>query len=332
MRIQILEKSAKRPRLAEGDIPRPGPGQVLVRTTAVGLHPVDVETADGGNAMVLPVQRPFIPGVDFVGWVEALGQGTEGFRAGERVYGYRGIATQGAFAACQCVQAGDLALAPEGATDRELATLPLPALCALQALDEAGLTRPGRVLVHGGAGGVGSIAVQVYARLGHEVTATASAADAQWVQDLGASRVIDFKSERFDDLVTGQDLVLDTIGGEVLTRSFRVVAPGGFVCSLRAMPTAATMRAAGLHVPWFFGPLLPLMRLRTQRQADAAGAHLVGQVTVPSGARLEKLRLLIGDRPFQVRIHQALPFDKLGEGLDLIATGKARGRVIVHLA
>jgi NADPH:quinone reductase-like Zn-dependent oxidoreductase len=329
MRAHILETSATRPRLVEVDRPAPGPGGVLVRTTAVAINPLDVETAAGGNAMVLPIKRPFVLGVDFVGRVEALGPETQGLGVGDRVFGYRGMAAQGAFAELQQVPVADLARAPEGMSDEELAALPLPALCALQAVDEAGLRRPGRVLVHGGAGGVGSVAVQVYARLGHEVVATASAADAAWVERLGAKRVIDFGAERFETLVKDVDLVLDTVGGEVLTRSFRVMAPGGVVCSLRAMPTAAAMRAGGLRVPWFFAPVLPLMGLRAQGQARAAGARLVAQVTVPSGARLGTLRGLVGDAPFAVRIHQTFAFDALSAALDLAASGKARGRLIV---
>jgi alcohol dehydrogenase len=331
MRAHVLDPSAKRPVLREAERPAAGPGDVLVRTTAVSIHPVDVETAAGGNAMVLPMKRPFVPGVDFVGRVEAVGAGTEGFVVGDRVFGYRGVASQGAFAEWQRVPAEHLARAPDGPSDVELAALPLPALCALQGLEEAELVRPGRVLVHGGAGGVGSVAVQIYARLGHEVTATASAADAAWVQSLGATSVIDFKTERFDEVVRGCDLVLDTVGGDVTSRSLRVVAPGGVVCSLRAMPDAAAMRAGGLVVPWFFTALLPLMRLKAQGQARAAGARLVGQVTIPSGPRLARLRDLGGDRPFQVRIHRTFAFADLGAALDLAASGKARGRVIVTL-
>ncbi len=329
MRAHILEKSAKRPRLVEVPNPEPAPHEVAVRTSAVSIHPVDVETADGGNAMLLPKGRPFVPGVDFVGRVDAVGAAVTGIAVGDRVFGYRGIAAQGAFAERLCIPAAELATAPAGHSDAELACLPLPALCALQALDEASLDRPGRVLVHGGAGGVGSVAVQVLARLGHEVTATASGADAAWVGSLGASRVIDFKAERFDAVVKDQDLVLDTVGGDVLSSSFVALRPGGVVCSLRAMPTVATLRAAGLSAPWFMAALLPILGFGARWKARSAGARLVGQVTVPSGARLAKLRGLVGERAFHVRIHQTLSFDDLAAALDLVAGGKARGRVVV---
>lgn len=329
MRAHVLEKSAKRPHLTEVARPEAGPGAVLVRTTAVSIHPVDVETATGGNAMILPLKRPFVAGVDFVGQVDAVGAGVTGFAVGDRVFGYRGIAAHGAFAAWQAVPSTDLAVAPDGADDVALAALPLPGLCALQAADDAKLERPGRVLVHGGAGGVGSVAVQVFARLGHEVVATASAADAAWVRSLGASRVIDFAAERFEAAVRDVDLVLDTVGGDTTARSCAVVKPGGVVASLRATPDAATMRAAGLSVPWFMAALLPLMGFSVHRAARACGARLVGQVTVPSGARLARLATLARERPFDVRVHATYGFEALADAMDVLASGKARGRVIV---
>ncbi len=331
MRAYTLEKGSKRPRLVELPRPQPGPGAVLVRATAVSIHPVDVETAAGGNALLLPMARPFVPGVDFVGLVEAVGAGVAGLAIGERVIGYRGIAAQGAFAELLTVPADELAVAPAGHSDEQLACLPLPALCALQALEHANLSSAGRVLVHGGAGGVGSVAVQVLARLGHEVVATASAADAAWVRSLGAARVIDFHAERFEQVVRDQDLVLDTVGGDTLTRSFAAVRPGGLVASLRAAPAAVALEAAGLEVPWFMSALLPLMAWRAHRAARAAGASLIGQVTVPSGIRLATLAALSGGRPFATRIHQTVPFESLPDALDLVANGSARGRVVVRL-
>lgn len=332
MRAYTLEKGSKRPRLVELPRPEPGPGAVRVRVTAVSIHPVDVETAAGGNALILPMARPFVPGVDFVGVIEAVGPGVMGPAIGEHVMGYRGIAAQGAFAELLTVPADELAVTPTTQPDEELACLPLPALCALQALEHANLASTGRVLVHGGAGGVGSVAVQVFSRLGHEVVATASAANAAWVHSLGAARVIDVQAERFEQAVREQDLVLDTVGGDTLIRSFAVVRPGGLVASLRAAPAPAALEAAGLKVPWFMSALLPLMAWRAHRAARAAGASLVGQVTVPSGARLTTLAALSQGRPFATRIHQTLPFESLPDALDLVASGAARGRVVVKVS
>lgn len=330
MRAYVLEKSAKRPTLAERPDPTPGAGEVLVRTLAVALHPVDLETANGGNAMLLPHGRPFVPGVDFAGVVE--GAGAPDLPAGTPVYGYRGIAAQGAFAEFLAVALGELAKAPPGHSAEALACLPLPALCALQALDEAGLDAPGRILVHGGAGGVGGIAVQVFARLGHHVTATAGAADVDRVRTYGAAEVIDYRQTRFDDVTQGLDLVFDTVGGDTLNRSFKVVRPGGTVVSLRAMPQADVLRAAGLSVPWLMSWLLPVMRVGPRRRARAAGVGLVGQVTVPDGARLAALADLAQHEVMQTRIDRGFSFDELPAAMDHYASGDARGRVVVTMA
>lgn len=330
MHAYVLEPSAKRPTLVERPRRAPGPGEVRVRTSAVSIHPVDLETADGGNKMLLPHARPFVPGVDFAGVVDAVGDGVD-LAEGDVVYGYRGVAGQGAFAEAFVASATEVARAPAGHTPEQLACLPLPALCALQALDEAGLGTPGRVLVHGGAGGVGAIAVQVFARLGHHVTATASARDAEWVADLGARDLVDYRRERFEDVVSDQDLVFDTVGGDTLDRSFGVVRPGGTVVSLRAMPGVEALRGAGMHVPWLLGPVLSLLGWGARRKAHRAEAALVGQVTVPSAARLAVLTELAGDRRLQTRIDRTFPFDALPSAMDHAASGSARGRVVVTL-
>ncbi|MEM1414002.1 MAG: NADP-dependent oxidoreductase [Myxococcota bacterium] len=329
MRAYVLEKSEERPRLSERPDPAPGPGEVLVRTTAVAVHPVDLETAAGGNAMLLPAKRPFVPGVDFVGEVEALGAGVSDLGAGDVVYGYRGIAAQGAFAELLAVPRAELARAPAGHEALELACLPLPGLCALQALDDAGLEGQLRVLVHGGAGGVGLIALQVFARLGHEVLTTASAKDTEGLRALGAAQVIDYRSTRFEEVARAIDLVFDTVGGDTLSRSFAVTRAGGAVVSLRATPPAPALRAAGLKVPAPMAALLPLLSWRARRRARAAGVRLVPQVTVASGARLGTLSELGAQRPFETVRDTAFPFDRLSAAMDRAASGEARGRVVL---
>ncbi|MEM6925340.1 MAG: NADP-dependent oxidoreductase [Myxococcota bacterium] len=272
MRAWVLKRGKKEPVLEEREVGAPGRGQVHVRTSAVGLHPVDVETSQGGNAMLLAAERPFVPGVDFAGVVERTGPDVDDVEAGQIVFGYRGVPQQGAFAEEALVPRSHLAVVPGPMGVEALATLPLPGLCALQALEDAGLDTPGRVLVHGGAGGVGSVAVQVMAARGHEVVATASAKDVEWTRELGASQVVDYRTTRFEDVVSEVDLVLDTIGGDTLARSFGVVKPTGAVASLSVPPDAATLRRRGFTVPFFMGPILGLMGMGHRRRARRAGA------------------------------------------------------------
>lgn len=329
MNAYVLEKSAKAPTLVSRPAPTPAPGEIAVQTLAVAIHPVDLETASGGNAMMLPMKRPFVPGCDLVGAVAALGDGVSDLSVGEVVYAYRGVPVQGAFAEQVCLPRADVARAPTGYTVERLATLPLPALCALQALDDTGTGAGASVLVHGGAGGVGSIAVQVFAASGLTVTATASARDADWVRELGAQEVIDYKATRFEDVVQGADLVFDTVGGDTLKRSMAAVRPGGAVVSLSAMPTAAALRSAGMAVPTVLGWIVPLMGWGNQRRARSAGARLVGQVTVQSGARLDRLTAIATQRQLDSRVDRVFPWDALPAAMAHAGSGEARGRVVV---
>lgn len=185
--------------------------------------------------------------------------------------------------------------------------------------------------MHGGAGGVGGVAVQVFARRGHHVIATAGPADLDRVRQLGAAEVIDYTAARFEDAAHDLDLVFDTVGGETLARSPATLRPGGTLVSLRAMPAVADARAAGLRVPWFMAMVLPLVGMGARRKARSAGVRLVGQVTTPSGARLEALTALARPRPLETRIDRTFPFAELPAAMDHAASGKARGRVVVTL-
>lgn len=318
MQAYYLDKPKQPLQLRDAPVPAPSADEVLIETTAVAIHPVDLETRSGKNGMLLPQKPPFVPGVDFVGRVV----GTD-----KRVFGYRGLAAMGAFAEQICVPRDAIATVPDGFSDEDAATFPLPALCAMQLVDQAGAGTK-RVLVHGGAGGVGSIAVQVFAGLGHEVITTANGRDEDWVKSLGAAEVINYTSTMFEDAVRDVDLVLDTVGGDTLKRSFGVLVEGGIVASLNAMPSADVLRDAGLNVPGPMAILLPLMSWSSRRKARAAGVTLSAQVTVPSGDRLQRAANAVAARGLQTRIAKTLPFESLDEAMDLAAS-KVRGRIVV---
>lgn len=329
MKAWMLEKGRKRPTLVDRPTPEPGPGQVRIRTAAVAINPVDLETAAGGNAMLLPLKRPFVPGVDLAGVVDAVGEGVDDLAPGAAVFAYCGVPFQGAFAEQVVLPRATVAAAPAEHAMPALAALPLPALCALQAYDEIDPPAGGTALVHGGAGGVGSVAVQIFAAAGLRVVATASAADTDFVRGLGAAEVIDYRTTRFEDAVADVDLVFDTVGGETLERSFAVVRAGGAVTTLTAVPEPAVLRAAGFSVPTVVSWFLPLAGRGLRKRARRADARFLPQVTVPSGRRLDAARSIGHDRRFQVRIDRTFDFDALPAALDHAAHGKPRGRVVL---
>lgn len=302
----------------------PGPGEVAVRVEAVALNPVDHKTVLGESKLILPMKPPFVVGVDFAGVVEAVGEGVTGFAVGEAVIAYTGMARMGAFAERVVVPGSMLGRPPAGWTMAESATLPLPALCARQAIDAAGVSAGQRVLIHGGAGGVGSLAVVIAAGRGAEVTTTVGPRDVDRARALGATETIDYTQTRFEERARDQDAVFDTVGGETLARSFAVVRRGGVVVSLHGAPPVETMVAAGLRPPWFLGLLLPLVGWSTARKAAAAGVRFLPQVTVPDGAALSEVARLDPVRPV---IDRTFPFTELPAALARLASGEARGRV-----
>lgn len=223
-------------RLVVEDAPVPslGPGDVLVRVHASGVSPGELDWGgtwrhhDG-----TPRTPPIIPGHEVAGVVEAVAPDAAGITVGDEVFGYIDSQRDGADAEFVAVRVDELAAKPATATHAEAAAVPLSGLTAWQALFDHGDLAPGqRVLVHGGAGGVGSYAVQFARWRGAHVTATASARDADFVLGLGADEVIDYRTQRFEDSVGDIDLVFDTVGGDAWERSWDVLGPRGRLVSI----------------------------------------------------------------------------------------------------
>lgn len=278
-------------RLEETPRPEPAEGQVLVRVDAAGVNPIDWKLRAGHLQAFMPVELPHIPGFDLAGTVEALGAGVAGFAVGDEVFG-RGSATYAQYAVAP---ANTLAPKPAAVSFEQAATLPVGGVTAWAGLFEAARLEPGqRVLVHGGAGGVGSFVVQLAHWKGAHVIATASAANAEFVCSLGADEVVDYAAVRFEDVVSDVDVVYDTVGGDVTERSWGVLKPGGILVVIAGMPDTATaeargVRTSGTNAPEVTSPILQeLARLAevgdlrpqvgpTFQLADAAGAHALSE-------------------------------------------------------
>ena len=212
----------------DAPLPDPAAGEVRVRVFAAGITPTELtwdatyQTPDGRDRL------PSIPGHDVSGVVEALGRGVTGVSPGDAVYGLIDFPRDGSAAEFVAVPAAHLAPKPGTLDHVRAAAVPLSALTAWQALfDHAGLAAGQKVLIHGAAGGVGSFAVQLARWRGAQVSGTTSADDADFLRALGVETVIDYRAARFEDLLRDVDVVLDTVGGETLERSWRVPAAWG---------------------------------------------------------------------------------------------------------
>jgi NADPH:quinone reductase-like Zn-dependent oxidoreductase len=216
--------------------PRPGEGEVLIRVHAAGVINTELSwvptwTTQAGEPRPLPV----IPGHEFSGEIAALGAGVTDADVGDLVFGLNDWYRDGASAEFCVALVADLADKPARVDHVHAAATPISALTAWQGLIEhGGLAAGQRVLIHGAAGGVGTVAVQLARWRGARVTATASSANLDFVRSLGADEVIDYRAQRFEDVVRNVDVVFDTVGGETLERSWSVLKPGGRLVTVAA--------------------------------------------------------------------------------------------------
>ncbi|MER6786688.1 NADP-dependent oxidoreductase [Streptomyces sp. NPDC000658] len=316
--------------LQEADVPEPTVGEhdVLVRVEAAGLNPLDEKIRAGEFKQILPYKLPLILGNDVAGTVIRVGTAVRGFKPGDEVYARPDQDRIGTFAERIAVAEGDLALKPASISMEEAGSLPLAALTAWQALVERGNVRPGqKVLIHAGAGGVGSIAIQLAAHLGAHVATTAGASNTDFVRALGADTVIDYRSQDFEQLLTGYDLVLDSLGGETLEKSLRVLKPGGKAIGIAGPPDPAFARQAGLN------PLLRLavagMSGKIRRQAKKLGVTYEFMLMRASGDQLRQITMLVDQGVVRPVVGKVFGFDQTPQALRSLSQGGIRGKAVI---
>jgi NADPH:quinone reductase-like Zn-dependent oxidoreductase len=255
--------------------PAAGPGQVLVRVRAAGVNGIDWKVREGHMREVFPLQLPAVLGAELAGVVEAVGPGASRFRVGDGVMGAMG--GLGAYAEFMAVDEAKLAPTPDGLDDVHAAAMPVAAVAAWKSLHHAGPLRPGqRILIHGAAGGLGGYAVQYAKQAATEVFATAAIAHLDYVRSLGADHVIDYQSQRFEDLVQDIDLVLDYVGGAVLDRSWQVLAQDGVIVGTTS-PDILARTPKGRRGLWFMNK--PDVALLETLAADVASGTLKSKVS-----------------------------------------------------
>jgi NADPH:quinone reductase-like Zn-dependent oxidoreductase len=247
------------------DVPKPEPrrGEVVVQIEAAGVGLWDALIRSGKSA--LPQPLPLILGSDISGIVDAIGPGVEQLAIGDEVFGVTNERFTGAYAEYAIAKAAMLARKPTSLNHTHAASVPVVAVTAWQIVFELAQLSPGQsVLVHGGAGNVGAYAVQLAKQAGAVVIATASAKDIYYVRGLGADGVIDYRSNRFEERVKEIDVVLDTVGGETLDRSYGVLKRGGIVVSSAAQPSKEKAERYGARALFF------LVEVTTERLQNIA--------------------------------------------------------------
>ncbi len=315
-----------------GELPAPqaGPGELLVEVHAASVNPVDFKIRDGMLKMIVPFGFPLILGNDFSGVVKAVGAGVTRFRPGDAVFARMDKQRIGAFAEFAVVAEADAAAKPASLTHIEAAAVPLAGLTAWQALFEIGSLQAGqKVLIHGGSGGVGSFAIQLARHAGATVATTVGARNAELARSLGADIVIDYKSQRFEDVVSDQDLVFDTQAGDIQHRSFAVLKRGGVLVSIAGKPDGRLVREFGLNP--LLGVLLDFLSRKTLRLAKRHGVRYEYLFMHPSGEQLAQIGRLLAEGSVKTVIDKVFPLEQVREALAYSEAGHATGKVVVEV-
>jgi NADPH:quinone reductase-like Zn-dependent oxidoreductase len=311
--------------------PVPGPSQVLIDVHAAGVNPVDFKIRGGKLKAVRKVTFPFILGNEVSGVVRAAGPEVKRFKLGDEVFVRLSKLDCGAFAEQAVADESLLAWKPPKLSHAEAAGLPLAGLTAWQALTDYAKLKAGEsVLVHAGAGGVGTLAIQLAKHLGAKVFTTASASSRTLVESLGADRVIDYRTERFEDVARaagGMDVVFDTMGGETVKRSFLALKPGGRVVSINGLPDAPTARKLGMAGPMV--AVLELLSWPLQRRARKAGGTYQYLFMEPSSPQLQLLADLVEQEKLRAVMDRTFPLDQTADALAYVEAGKAHGKVVI---
>jgi len=237
--------------ITNDDLPRPeaAAGQLLVRVKAAGVGHWDALVRQGK----VPQPLPLILGSELSGIVEAVGADVSGFKTGDEVYGATNELFTGAYAEYALPSARRMAQKPKTLNFIEAASAPIVSVTAWQMLFDYAHVTPGQsALIHGAAGNVGAYAVQLASRAGLRVVATAKSADLDYVRGLGAGRVVDYQTERFQELLSGMDIVLDTVGGDTQQRSLGVLKPNGILVSTVSPVPEIEQKRYGVRAVYFY--------------------------------------------------------------------------------
>ncbi|MEH2300831.1 MAG: NADP-dependent oxidoreductase [Nostoc sp.] len=283
--------------------PEPQPNEVLIRVQAAGINPLDWKIRAGYMKEIFPMPLPFTPGMDVAGIVEAIGADVKALQVGQEVYGELRM---GAYAQFATAPQDAIAPKPKTLDFVQAASVPMVAMTAYQGLFDYADLKPGQtVLIHAASGGVGMFAVQFAKWKGAHVIGTASAANAEFVQSLGADQVIDYNATPFEQVVENVDVVLDTLGGDTQARSYSVVKPGGILVSTAAPPNAQKAQERGIRAE--------MMNMK------------------PSASLLEEIANLLDSGQVKTLVAQTFSLSEARQAQELSQGGHVRGKIVLQI-
>jgi alcohol dehydrogenase len=316
-------------RLAEIADPVPGPDDVLIEIHAASLNPIDFKIVHGDLKRVSKYQLPRPFGFDASGIVLSAGARATRFKPGDAVYARASRETIGTFAEKIALPQEFVASKPASISHAKAAALPLVGLTTLQGFARVKAQAGQRILIHAGAGGIGTFAIQYARHLGLDVTTTTSSKNVDFVKSLGAHRIIAYDRGNYLEQGGDYDIVYDTLGGAFTVDAFKVVKRGGVVISLSGPPDRDFARREGA------GGLVRvavwLMSRKVYAASAEAGASYCWFFTEPSGDQLREIAGLVDRGAVKPVIDREFAFDQLPAALAYLETGRARGKVVLKV-
>ena len=311
------------------DVPTPSVGarDVLVDVRAASINPLDKMVRNGEFKQLLKYKRPFVLGHDVAGVVTQVGADVRDFKVGDEVYSRPRDLRIGTFAEFIAIDVDDVALKPSSLSFEEAGAVPLVALASWQALADVAQVKPGqKVLVHAGAGGLGSTVIQVAKHLGAYVATTASTKDQDKVRAFGADEVIDFTQQDFADVLSGYDVVLDSLGGPNLEKSLTVLKPGGLAISVAGPPEPTFAKQLGQPM---LAPVMAVLSRKVRKQTRKLGVRYSFLFMHASGAQLKTIAGLYDDGTLRPVLDRTFEFDQTLQAMAYVEQGKANGKIVV---
>lgn len=289
------------------DTPAAGVDQVLVEVGASSINPFDLTVLSGGAQSMAPLSFPATLGLDMSGTVAAIGQNVSGFAVGDKVYGTANamFGASGAFAEFAATNADSIGIAPSNLSDSEAASLPTAGISGLQAINTLNVSEGQKVFIHGGAGGSGSIAIQVAKSRGAYVATTASTANIEFVKSLGADEVIDYKSQDFTTVLSGYDAVFTTVWSDDINVVLSILKHGGAAVSL-------------------IGPF-------DEAKANELGVSASAQMTHVNTQSLAELRELVEEGVVRPNVYKTVPLDSVAEAYETLANESVQGKIAITM-
>ncbi|MCP1386343.1 NADP-dependent oxidoreductase [Runella salmonicolor] len=332
MKAYTINRYSKEDALQLVDLPEPiiNENEVLVEIHSASVNQLDAKIKSGEFKLLLPYKFPLILGHDVAGIITKVGSKVRQFKVGDEVFARPADFKIGTFAEYIAIKENDVALKPKNISMEQAASIPLVALTVWQAfVEKANLKKGQKVFIQAGSGGVGTIAIQLAKHLGATVATTTSADNFDLVKSLGADIVIDYKTQDFETILNDYDLVLNSQDGKTLEKSMNILKSGGKVISISGPPDATFAKELGLS--WFLKTAFFFLSRKVKKQAKKLNVDYSFLFMQANGKQLSEISLLIDAGVIHPIVDKVFPFQQTNEAMTYVASGRAKGKVVVKV-